>query len=455
MKRQRQKKVDSNQIEGANELSTDWEIEKYHQDFEPDDHWQLKRRFIEMHKKNFPEDKLVCLAQVFTNMEFMGCKYPAETMRMVAELSKDVAKNFRAERANRLKRTFVTASDAAEARAKGRKTEPCINIKSNASISNGSNERCDVSNKTDNQLGPLTKTLKNIDLFENLKFGKFVVFLQGGRNCLRESAQRSNMPYTEKDYLDPSGRKGAEIYVNNVFVAGACEDNLKASKASAFKQALEILQKHCYSIKQNPYRDTIKIEKSNNQLICGIVKTQTSIDDKKLDASNKGYKMMKMMGWSGGGLGSQQQGREDPVRQVFTYLFKFDVKTLIYYHSYLLKNDRTGLGNEVSNLDRNYCGQLMRNYRDSDDIRELQFEPTFTKEERALLHEFAQRYGHRSSSYGQHGMRRLIVSKKICTDAILQEILIYKNARYMDHYFIQVPETKYNLFPDFSNKLSL
>lgn len=121
MKRQRQKKGDSNQIEGENEFSTDWEIEKYHQDFEPDDHWQLKRRFIEMHKKNFSEDKLICLAQVFTNMEFMGCKYPAETMRMVAELSKDVAKNFRAERANRLKRTFVTASDAAEARAKGRR----------------------------------------------------------------------------------------------------------------------------------------------------------------------------------------------------------------------------------------------------------------------------------------------------------------------------------------------
>lgn len=34
---------------------------------------------------------------------------------------------------------------------------------------------------------------------------------------------------------------------------------------------------------------------------------------------------MKMMGWSGGGLGSQQQGREDPVRQVLTYLFKFHV----------------------------------------------------------------------------------------------------------------------------------
>ncbi|GBP09920.1 hypothetical protein EVAR_71722_1, partial [Eumeta japonica] len=80
-----------------------------------------------MHKDKFPEDKLVCLAQVFTNMEFMGCKYPAETMRMVAELSQEVAKDFRSERATRLKRTFVAASDAAEARAKGRKSSQTAN----------------------------------------------------------------------------------------------------------------------------------------------------------------------------------------------------------------------------------------------------------------------------------------------------------------------------------------
>lgn len=103
------------------EFSTDWDVEKYRREYESEEHWQLRKRFMEVHKDKFPEDKIVCLAQVFTNMEFMGCKYPSETMRMVAELSKDVAKDFRAERANRLKRTFVAASDAAEARAKGRR----------------------------------------------------------------------------------------------------------------------------------------------------------------------------------------------------------------------------------------------------------------------------------------------------------------------------------------------
>lgn len=100
---------------------TNWDIDYYKTDYESDEHWDLRKRFMTVHKEKFPEDELVCLAQVFTNVEFLGCKYPDETMQLVAQLSQDVASDFRKARSNRLKRTFVKASDAAEARAKGRK----------------------------------------------------------------------------------------------------------------------------------------------------------------------------------------------------------------------------------------------------------------------------------------------------------------------------------------------
>ena len=35
--------------------------------------------------------------------------------------------------------------------------------------------------------------------------------------------------------------------------------------------------------------------------------------EEKISDSNVGFKLMKMMGWSGGGLGSKQQGIVDPV----------------------------------------------------------------------------------------------------------------------------------------------
>lgn len=71
---------------------------------------------MEAYKDSFTEDEVVCLAQVFTNIELLGCQYPQETMRLVAELTKDIVSKYRDTRTGKLKRTFVTASDAAAAR---------------------------------------------------------------------------------------------------------------------------------------------------------------------------------------------------------------------------------------------------------------------------------------------------------------------------------------------------
>lgn len=106
-------------------FSTNWDVNRYRADYESEEHWELRKAFIEAHKETFPEPELVCLAQVFTNIEFLGCKYPNKTMERVALLSRDVAAKFRDARSGRLKRTFVGASDAASAKAKGRKRNNC------------------------------------------------------------------------------------------------------------------------------------------------------------------------------------------------------------------------------------------------------------------------------------------------------------------------------------------
>lgn len=104
---------------------TDWDVNRYKTDYESEEHWELRKAFIEAHKEKFPENELVCLAQVFTNIEFLGCRYPKRTMERVALLSKEIAAKFRELRSGRLKRTFVGASDAASAKAKGRKRKNC------------------------------------------------------------------------------------------------------------------------------------------------------------------------------------------------------------------------------------------------------------------------------------------------------------------------------------------
>lgn len=64
--------------ESINLLRKTWEIE---------DHWVLRRDFLLVHKDKFPPERLLCLAQVFVNMETLGNQYDEELMEEVKELA--------------------------------------------------------------------------------------------------------------------------------------------------------------------------------------------------------------------------------------------------------------------------------------------------------------------------------------------------------------------------------
>ncbi|XP_055616421.1 partner of xrn-2 protein 1-like [Toxorhynchites rutilus septentrionalis] len=93
--------------------NTDWSIDAYRTRFEPEEHWELRRAFMERHQNWIPEDELVCLAQVFVNVELLHCRYPLETMERVKAISSGIADEYRASRSKKIQRTFVSASDAA------------------------------------------------------------------------------------------------------------------------------------------------------------------------------------------------------------------------------------------------------------------------------------------------------------------------------------------------------
>ncbi|KRG02300.1 uncharacterized protein Dmoj_GI22032, isoform B [Drosophila mojavensis] len=270
-----------------------------------------------------------------------------------------------------------------------------------------------------------------LDLFEGLRFGNLIIYLAGGRSCLRNSCNLAKMKYDERliETQTNETSKTAEIVINDEVIATGQGDNLKAAKVAAYKQALLLLQTHCYSIKLNAARATIKVEKGKNGIDINVTKESAdSLTDSKLDASNKGYRMMRMMGWTGGGLGRRKQGREEPV-------------------GYLLKNNRMGLGSNDPHANLADYRKLIENYVNSDDIRDMQFEPNFSKEERATFHQIASKFGLRSSSYGTGESRRLLITKKISYNIILNEVLTKRNPKFCERYFVQVPMQKAHLFP--------
>lgn len=105
-------------------VNTDWSVEQYRTRFEPEDHWNLKVEFIEAHKSLIEEERLVCLAQVYVNMELLGCRYTSPVMLQVKELSKGLGADYKEQQQGRLKRTFVGAQDAAGAKARRDKGGP-------------------------------------------------------------------------------------------------------------------------------------------------------------------------------------------------------------------------------------------------------------------------------------------------------------------------------------------
>ncbi|CAG4969984.1 unnamed protein product [Colias eurytheme] len=94
------------------------DIDSLRSEHESDEQWEVRRMFMVEHKDNFEEEELVTLAQLFTNIEFLGCRYPQATMKRIAKLAEKVSAKYKESRKNKLKRTFVQASDAAEQKAK-------------------------------------------------------------------------------------------------------------------------------------------------------------------------------------------------------------------------------------------------------------------------------------------------------------------------------------------------
>ncbi len=62
-------------MSGSTSIDVSWDVDKYQSEHEPSHHWALRRRFMEQNKGRFTEEKLVSLAQVFANVEFMGCRW--------------------------------------------------------------------------------------------------------------------------------------------------------------------------------------------------------------------------------------------------------------------------------------------------------------------------------------------------------------------------------------------
>ncbi|KAG8223499.1 hypothetical protein J437_LFUL004967 [Ladona fulva] len=244
---------------------------------------------------------------------------------------------------------------------------------------------------------------------------QFVIFRAKGHTretsleVLRRSASNSGFKLELKAKGQEGGGGGmCDVFLNGKLFATASAGNKKKAKEAVAAMLLEQLQKSCYTVlRKNAVTSDEVVEKQdvlNNQ------QAGSSSQSECLDDNNVGAKLLKLMGWTGGGLGANKQGITEPI------LAQEHVK-------------RAGLGlspqdSKPNHQFRTKIWKMLKEYA-LDPSRtcnkSLVFSADFSKEERAEIHQIAQKFKLKSKSYFKHD-RQLVVSHKFSLQEILAEL---------------------------------
>lgn len=305
------------------------------------------------HFEKFSEDELLCLAQVFVNVEFLGCKYPLETMQQVAQLTQEVEEiqEYRKTRRNKLKRTFVGAQDASQ--AKFTKTTAKRKLENEEKAQRQTRQQPMVKFNQSQQSDNLQELLRDVVYFEMPQDG----------NCSlnKTTAMMQKMGQLEMKF-DAVEKKFLYIFDGQIVGEGAGETK-KIAKKLADENLVETLKANCYTIKNKVsfYSIENEVKRDKNE-------AKDSNSD-QIKESNLGFKMLKMLGWKGGSLGPKNEGIIDPINCE-------------------IKIGRKGLGADNSDdFDKKYFRNMLRNFKNSQVEYDLVFSKEFSKEERAQIHQ--------------------------------------------------------------------
>lgn len=164
--------------------------------------------------------------------------------------------------------------------------------------------------------------------------------------------------------FDAQQQKFFYIFNGQIVGEGAGEAK-KPAKKLADADLIKTLKANCYTIRSKlEYYSAESVIKPNEQNASSApAKTD------QLQENNLGFKMLKMLGWKGGSLGSKGDGIIDPVNCE-------------------IKIGRSGLGaNSSDQFDQKYFRNMLKNFKNSQVEYDLVFSSEFTKEERAQIHQ--------------------------------------------------------------------
>lgn len=470
------------------EFDTTWDVNKYRYHYELPHHWELKKKFILAHKEKYPEDRLICLAQIFCNVHYLGCRYGDEVMELIDELSAGIT-----DKSSKFdSKAFSLASSAVEAKVKaftgqsGGQTQnqntrvrgttgPIAFVK--ASDPGPSTSKQDVIDLTESPPyrkrppeGPIngrnpklmrsnaqqyqspnwptqpvhhdsqrfqpppqqppqswsqedcsnskmfsfeTKRATNHvrQIVDSGPFGKVVVFKsavrdEGPVNIIERAASAAHMT-TSYGMSQNHDIYSCKFSMDGMYLATGEGRTQKIAKEAACTIALDRLKETSFTVLvKASFVEGEKVDRDLQRTTNDTAPQRAHIDT-PIAESNIGNKLMKLMGWTGGGLGRDEQGIAEPVK-----IQEREVR-------------RGGLGITNFHDFRRKVTRIIEDYAHSDNKQDLVFTPDFTKDERRTIHDLVRKYNLKSRSYGKNeDQRHLVVFRKVQPLEIVQDLLV-------------------------------
>lgn len=311
------------------------------------------------------EDEILCCAQLFVNIEFLGCRYATEIMQKIKLMSEEVPKirKYRESRRNKLKRTFVTAKDAIQARYNSRSKieEKKLNHLQSTDYPVTKSFKLD-----NNNLGPsiklsdtqkinnLKSLLSDVIIFENEEANDMNYCLNKTTACMRKIGKLENK-------FDKDTVTYYYLFEDQIIAEGTGECK-KVAKKAADENFLNVLRSNCFTIRSKLrfYSGEDVIKKTGNKPV--------NENKNQIQEGNLGFKLLSKLGWKGGSLDANGKGIVDPINLE-------------------IKIGRLGFGCENDKFDQKYFRNLLQSFKQNQLEYDLIFSSEFTKEERASIHQ--------------------------------------------------------------------
>lgn len=230
--------ISSDECNEASIEEEPFDIYKLRNPLEEEEHWQLRLAFLEKNQHVLSPDELVCLAQVYMNIELLRCTYPRETMEQVSKLAEGIGGEYHRKRAFMLKRTFVSASDAAA--CKVRRDDPSTILKAPAPTDKSAptNEPQDSSDVPSIPTFILNCLRSDLIILNDMRH-TMQMFNQVNKDGLQMEANVHTV--NERVFR-------GSVVVGGITIAKSQECTNKLAMRIVLERAKERLSKYCYSV---------------------------------------------------------------------------------------------------------------------------------------------------------------------------------------------------------------